>query len=632
MQSVPVSLIAFTLALSVVSPARAQEPARTDGWVVISVEDYRTLRTKAFPPVVPPDPPPVEAAVTRVEYDLTLQADSVTGTATIVMDVLKDGWVEVVIPPGLLVREARVDGRPVSLVDKPRPHVLLSKRGRSVLTMQVVLPVSVSAAVESVSIPPASAALVQAALQIPRTGVDLSVANGFIAAAVESEGRSRWTAHGRSHEPLVFTWRRRTDDRRAEGPLRLRGSVTQLVALGEDSTQLSATVRVDVVQGAASHVLVAVPSDTAINHVSGPLVADWEVVPGSAHLRVAFLEPVARTTAFTVTAELRASKETQVTVPLLRLADAERETGGVAVEVLGAGEILDRRPQALEPADPSDLGEVVAGRESPSLLAFKFKPLTGREPRALTVQVSRYASQAVLVANVDEARYHALLAEDGKTLVRARYAVRNNRRSFLTVALPQDATLWSASVAGRAVRPGRSSEGALLVPLLKERSRDDMPTFVVEIVYVARVAPLSEKGGAQIALPALDLPVSRTGVVLHHPPRFRVTPAAGAFRLESYVEPFSEVLRTVAFLRPEAVPEPQAPPPAAQDALKDQAAAKLQDLASEFRQKEGRRVSGILPVEIPFVAFGPSVFLASELTPETRPAMLEIEYQRKKGS
>jgi hypothetical protein len=245
--------------------------------------------------------------------------------------------------------------------------------------------------------------------------------------------------------------------------------------------------------------------------------------------------------------------------------------------------------------------------------------------------VSRYASQAVLVANVDEARYHALLAEDGKALVRARYAVRNNRRSFLTVALPQDATLWSASVAGRSVRPGRSPEGALLVPLLKERSRDDMPPFAVEIVYVARVSPWSEKGAAQVALPALDLPVSRTGVVLHHSPRFRVTPAGGAFRLDSYVEPFSEALRVAEFGRPEAAPMPP-PPPAALESSKDQGAAKLQDLASEFRQKEGRRVSGVLPVHIPFVAFGPSIFLASELTPETRAAILDIEYERRKGS
>ena len=47
--------------------------------------------------------------------------------------------------------------------------------------------------------------------------------------------------------------------------------------------------------------------------------------------------------------------------------------------------------------------------------------------------VARYAAQSVLVANVEEARFDALLVEEGKTLVRARYAVRNNQRAFLAL-------------------------------------------------------------------------------------------------------------------------------------------------------------------------------------------------------
>ena len=73
------------------------------------------------------------------------------------------------------------------------------------------------------------------------------------------------------------------------------------------------------------------------------------------------------------------------------------------------------------------------------MLAFRYKPLAGSAPRTLMLQVSRYQTQAALVANVEEARYQVLVAEDGKMLVRARYAVRNNRRSLLTVRLPSGA-------------------------------------------------------------------------------------------------------------------------------------------------------------------------------------------------
>ena len=49
---------------------RAQDAVRQDGWVVLPVEEYRALRARAFPSAPDPAPPPVDAALTRVDYDL----------------------------------------------------------------------------------------------------------------------------------------------------------------------------------------------------------------------------------------------------------------------------------------------------------------------------------------------------------------------------------------------------------------------------------------------------------------------------------------------------------------------------------------------------------------------------------
>src|SRR5438132_85462 len=46
--------------------ARAQTSAHSPGWVVLPVEEYRTLRIRAFPLDHEPEPPPVEATLTRV--------------------------------------------------------------------------------------------------------------------------------------------------------------------------------------------------------------------------------------------------------------------------------------------------------------------------------------------------------------------------------------------------------------------------------------------------------------------------------------------------------------------------------------------------------------------------------------
>jgi hypothetical protein len=94
----------------------AQNASHAPGWVVISIGDYRTLHAKAYPPDREPEPPPVDATLTRVDYDLRIDGDLAAGRASLTVDVLKDGWVRVPIPAGLLVREAKLDGKLVSLV------------------------------------------------------------------------------------------------------------------------------------------------------------------------------------------------------------------------------------------------------------------------------------------------------------------------------------------------------------------------------------------------------------------------------------------------------------------------------------------------------------------------------------
>src|SRR5579863_9032926 len=80
------------------------------GWVVIPANEYATLRSRAYPVAVPDPAPPADATLTRVDYDLKLDGAIAAGCAALTIDVLKDGWVRVPIPPGLLVREARLGG------------------------------------------------------------------------------------------------------------------------------------------------------------------------------------------------------------------------------------------------------------------------------------------------------------------------------------------------------------------------------------------------------------------------------------------------------------------------------------------------------------------------------------------
>ena len=636
----------------------AQTAAHSPGWVVLSVEEYRALRVKAYPAERDPEAPPVDATLTRVDYDLRIDGDLASGRATLTIDVLKDGWVRVPVPAGLLVREARLDGKLVSLVPGPtgkatgQLSALLSHPGRAVLLLDIALPVASATGEESITLPSTVSGVTRASVQLPRQGVDVRFSGGLLSEKSESASTTKWTAYGRGNEALTFAWRRKTEDHRAALPLRMRGSLTQLLGLGEDSTSINAEVNLEVTQGAAREVKIQIPDKVTINQVLGAMVADWEIK--SNELFVKFLEPVEQTARFVVTGETRSPREGQMDIPLLRLLNAERETGGVAVEVLGAGEIKDLKSEGLENADATDLGEMVSSRQSPSLAAFRFRAGDAKLSRSLSLNVARYTPQAVLMANVSEARYQVLITSEGKTLVQARYAVRNNQRNFLKITLPQGATLWSASLAGKAVRPGQSPDGSLLLPLDKARVGEDAPEFSVEVVYLSRGTAWNDKGEFKLALPALDLPVSRTGLLVYHPPLFKVTPELGAFRTEPYENPISPALSAagpgfgmgsgsgggvaggvVANMAPGIAPP--SPPPASlpgddkdEGKLKRSRAATMA-LLDKFRTDSvsGKR-AGIFPIHVSFPAFGPSLYLVSELTAENQAPSAGMTFQHEK--
>jgi len=652
------TLLLASLGLLALSPAGwmlAQDSSHSPGWVVISVPEYRALRVKAYPTEREPEPPPVDATLTRVDYDLRVDTDLASGRATLTVDVLKNGWVRVPIPAGLFVREAKLDGKSLSLAppspgkDATQLSALLSHPGRSVITLEIALPISSSAGEERLSIPSTFSGVTKVALEIPRQGVDLSLYGGLFSDTGDlPNGGNKWTAYGKGAEPMTFAWRRKTDDHHSTLPLRMRGTLTQFVGLGEDSTSLTANVTLEITQGAAKEARIQLPEHVTINQVQGALVADWEMKPGE--LLITFLEPIEQSASFVITGEAALPRDGQMDIPLIRLTGTERDTGGVAVDVLGAGEIKEEsvKTQGLERADASDLGEPVTNRQSPALIAFRTRPGDAKTQRSLHISVARYAQQAVLMANIEEARYRVLLTKDGKSLVESRYAVRNNQRNFVKITLPPGATLWSASLSGKPVRPGSAPDGSLLLPLAKSRAGNEASEFALEVVYLLPGASWTDKGRLKLSLPALDLPVSRTGLQVFFPPLFRLSSEPGSFHAESYVNPISSVL--VATVAEPPVDTPLAPPAASvsggasayamtdadmlrSDKSKDEKrlSAQSQSLVDKFHANErGARATGILPVRVDFPAYGPSLFLVSELTSENQSPSAEFNYQQDK--
>src|SRR5262249_18896174 len=155
------------------------------------------------------------------------------------VDVLKNGYVRIPIPSGLLVREATLEGKPVSLING---SALLSKKGRSVLYLDIAIPVGRAGAEDRVTLPARSSGSTRAKVDIGANDLELSVTGGIL--SEEYEGS--WVAYAGGGDPLTFSWKRKVEERRQDLPLRLRGSLSELVTLGEDSSSIIAEVNLEV--------------------------------------------------------------------------------------------------------------------------------------------------------------------------------------------------------------------------------------------------------------------------------------------------------------------------------------------------------------------------------------------------
>jgi len=141
---------------------------------------------------------------------------------------------------------------------------------------------------------------------------------------------------------------------------------------------------------------------------------------------------------------------------------------------------------------------------------------------------------------VDNARLTTVVADDGQMMTELALSVRNNGRQYLEITLPKGAQVWSAFVAGQAVRPSLR-EGNLLLPL--ERGGDT--AVLVELIYVSAENFPRTKGVVDLASPALDVPVKNARWELYLPPDYGYNRFAGTMTREPDAAP---VVRTFSAL------------------------------------------------------------------------------------
>jgi hypothetical protein len=103
--------------------------------------------------------------------------------------------------------------------------------------------------------------------------------------------------------------------------------------------------------------------------------------------------------------------------------------------------------------------------------------------------------------------------------------LKNQAQPFLKVALPAGATILSAEVGGERVKPVEGPDGNR-VPLLRPGFRPT-DSYEVSFVFMHSGAPFAKKGGADLSLPRMDIPISLLSWEVFLPEQYKIKDFGG---------------------------------------------------------------------------------------------------------
>ena len=288
---------------------------------------------------------------------------------------------------------------------------------------------------------------------------------------------------------------------------RFDARVDTLASLGEVALDGSASVELNVKSGEIMELELQLPSGVNLLSLTGPSLRSHRLhtpEDGSAQrIDVQFTQEMEGQFRLEVAYErILADGEEAVQVPTVHVNGAEVEQGRIAVEATSAVEVQASTARQLSVVDIAELPQhLVLRTTNPILLAYKY--VHADPPPELELTVTRHELAEVQEAAIDRAEYRTLFTRDGMAVTAVTFTVRNSRKQFLRVRLPEEAEIWSAFVDGQQEKPALGEGNSFLVKIINSTRG-----FPVQLVFAAPVPRVGRLGTIRATLPRPDILVT----------------------------------------------------------------------------------------------------------------------------
>jgi Carboxypeptidase regulatory-like domain len=529
-----VMLLSLTIGpVAVVAQEKGALPLPDPGNVTLTLDEYNKLMELASKPVKKLDTPPLPYSLKHATLKLKAGDDSVLGTIQFDGEVLKKGTIKVPLTPGWTILDARREGKGVPLLQENgiQTAVLSGPADFSIL-LDAGLPLRIEAGRASMSLPVPSAGSTTLSLVVPGEHTSVNISPGLITSRTSENGQTTVEATLAPGQPAVVWWAtRETATPVVAREVRFLADLKTLVSVSEADLAVGVLADVTVVQGDPSQFEVEVPAGYEIT-VTGASLDSTKTQAGILTLKVNNASQRSHEFLISMERPLSASK---TDAPFLTFKNAQRETGEVLVEGAGSMEITATESGNLKRMDVKEANPYLRSlAHFPPQAAFRYHRQPTEAP-TLALEWVRFPDSSVLGAVAENAVVTTLVTSEGKSLTEVKLVIKNQAQPFLKVALPAGASVLSADVAGEKVKPVEGPDGNR-VPLLRAGFR---PTdaYTVSFVFLHSGAPFAKKGGSDISLPGMDIPIDLLQWEVFLPEQYKVKDFGGDVLAADLVPP-----------------------------------------------------------------------------------------------
>ena len=361
--------------------------------------------------------------------------------------------------------------------------------GPFAVSLGVAAPLTIEAGRASFVLPVPLASSATLSLELPGNNANVRVEPGLVTTRATANGRTSIEAALEPGKPARIWWTTREIAAPvAQREVRFLSDIKTVVSVGDSQLRLIALCDLTVIQGEAAEFKLPLPAGFELTTASGNTLESTDVSGDTLTLRVH--DPARRTHQFLIAFE-RANRETKVDAPLLAFTGAQRETGEVLVEGVGAMELIATEAGGLRRMDVREASAITRSLSHfPLQAAFRYNRRAADAPK-LQLEWRQFLDADVLSAVAERATVTTLANVEGRTLTEISLRVRNHAMAFMKVDLPAGAQLVTAEVEGERVKPVFDKDGSR-VPLLRT-GLDSSRAYTVSFVYLSNRSALRKE-------------------------------------------------------------------------------------------------------------------------------------------